>query len=218
MRSIDDVSIEGDLAKAVVMTNRGELPIEFRKVGGIWLLHLPDDEVDDDVNAAKPAMIAPRGPVIDTQGTVTGKITVALSGEETTFDLKHAVAYRFECQPTGPPTRVSTWVLLTPDKISSEEIAAQLAQNQKDLIDAMPLFPDGPYITMEFDRNGGLTQVSGHALDNHFTAVSRAIATSGVQSNLALDAGRVRGEIRLPSGSDDVLSFDGKIDVIHFAE
>lgn len=91
-------------------------------------------------------------------------------------------------------------------------------QNQKDLIDAMPLFPNGPYVTMEFDRNGELTQVSGHALDKHFTAVSRAIAASGVQSNLVLDAGRLRGEIRLPSGSDETLSFYGRINVIHFAK
>ncbi len=213
MRSVDVVSIEGDLAKAVAMTDRGEQAIEFRKVGGAWLLHFPDDEVDD----AEPAKSTPRGPVIDAQGTVTGKITVMLSGEETTFDLKHAVAYRFEYQLAGPPTRVSTWVSLTPDKISSDDIATQLDRNQEDLMNAQPFFPDGPYIMMELDRNGGLTQVSGHALDNHFTAVSRAIAASGFQSNLVLDAGRVRGEIRLPSGSDEVLSFDGTIDVIHFA-
>jgi len=75
LRSVGSVSVEGDVAKAVALTDRGEFPIEFQKVGKAWLLHFPDDAVDDAGLASSPR----RGTVIDPKGTVTGKTTGTLS-------------------------------------------------------------------------------------------------------------------------------------------
>jgi hypothetical protein len=155
---------------------------------------------------------------IDIDGSVTGSMTMVVSREELTFDFKHIVAYRFEYQLAGPPSQVSTWVLLTPTPIDKTDVASQLERNQADLMEARPLFPNGPYLTMEISDDGMLRQVSGNVQGDGPTWAGGAVAAYGVKQNVRIADGRVKGEIELTKANDYGFSFHCAIDVRHFSE
>ncbi len=189
----------------------------------VWLIGCSQQATEKPVpEAGDGAPVVPEGVshevVIDANVSGGGKMTIRGDEGEQSFELKHVIAYRFEYQLAGPPTAISTWVLLTPEPINPAAIQAQLDTNQSDLMEAQPHFPEPPFLMLEIGKDGRLRQLSCYAEDYSTTWAGRAITQHGVEQQLAPKTGRVQGTVKLPPGQDDELTLDCQLDVLHFTQ
>lgn len=69
---LSDVTIDGDSAKGKVSTDGGPQPIEFRRVGGTWLIHLPTEEPPADVEPGNLDPDAANPPAIESEDIAPG--------------------------------------------------------------------------------------------------------------------------------------------------
>jgi hypothetical protein len=167
---LGEVTIEGDTAKTISQTDMGPQPIEFRRVSGSWLVHLPMDgpppgSGDSDLEE----------PDDGTPGLGT------LSYGDKVIKLRHALAYKskFFDDPC-------TVVLLTAKPVYDRDMNS-LKQMLKEEGNDDAFFPSGTKVKLSLDAAGKLLSFFAW-VDN--VSIN---GNNGVDVDLKIDGNRVHG-------------------------
>ena len=192
MTKLYDVKIEGDAASALVETEMGPQPMEFRKVEGQWKLHL--------------AMEPPPAPSIDELGidfenTGDGEIGLMQLGEKKS-GLNHAFAYhgKFFDEPC-------VYLVLSAFEVS-EEKQSELEKDLKDKDGDAVFFAGGPNVALTLSPEGELMSMFAW-IDNTSTSRNRGPAV-----DVQIKGNTIRGRAGMARDSDkeEGLQFQAKFE------
>jgi len=194
MGELGEVSVDGESATASVSTERGPQPIEFRRVNGSWLIHLPMPKRPQAGDLPKFDPDAPTPPKSDepeaddgTPGLGTFHI------DDKPYKLRHATAYPSKF--FGDPCTV---VLLTSSALEERDLQ-DLTQSLKDDGNDGAFFPLTPHVKLSFDNES-------HELVSMFIwADNNSLSTSGSENFVAKFEsadGKIKGAVKTSSPQD----------------
>ncbi len=168
---LGEVTIDGDIATAQVDSERGMRPIEFRKVDGSWVVHLPKPGRGEPESVSDSA----------TEDDGTPGIGTLWIGDEA-YKLREATAYRskFFDDPC-------TVVLLTARKMSPKQLEGLKKMLAKDGNDDS-YFARGPHVKLTLDKDGKLMSLFAWA-----DSISIS-SNSGVEVTVKIDGNRISGK------------------------
>ena len=175
---LSDLKVEGDSAAAQIKTEFGPQPIEFRKSGDSWVVHLPTD------SPGEARMSDFEEPDDGTPGIGTFWL-----GEESA-KLRQAIAY-----PSTFFDDPCTVVLLTSRPLPErqlEELKRMLKEDGND--DAF--FPRGTHLKVSLDEAGEVVSLFGWAEGMSING------NQGVDVDLTIEGDRVQGKIAMPEAKE----------------
>jgi hypothetical protein len=170
---LGEITISGNEASGQIETEMGMQPVEFRKIGGGWRIHMPSEPGEGGGGGADYA---------EDDGTPG---LGALWIDDREFKLRHVTAYRtkFFDDPC-------TVVLLTARKVTEgqlDKLREQLAQGGDD-----EFFVGGPNVKLTLDESGEVLSLFAWA-DN--------MSINGDQGTIVeakVDGNRIRGKASMP--------------------
>lgn len=195
MGELGEVTIDGDTASATVDTEMGPQPIEFRRVDGNWLIHLPMD-------GPPPGDMELELEPIEDDGT-PGLGTLMIG--EKPFKLRQATAYKskFFDDPC-------TVVLLTARPLTERQLS-ELKDTLKQEGNDDAFFPFVPHVKLALDESGELMSLFVWA-DN----LSINSGSSDVVLDVEQSENRISGTAQIPEPTealDTTYRFDATFDV-----
>nr|ACS68541.1 hypothetical protein [uncultured bacterium FLS18] len=179
MRELREVTIDGDSANAVLETDMGPRPFEFRKVNGSWLVHIPTEGAGGDM---PPDFDEPEDDGTPGLGT--------LWYGDKAIKLRHALAYKskFFDDPC-------TVVLLTARPVYDRDMN-NLKQMLKEDGSDDAFFASGPNVKLSLDAEGKLMFMFAW-VDNMSINTN-----SGVDMDVEIEGNRVHGTAAMPEAQE----------------